>query len=256
MTKKLKRYALKIAYDGTNFMGWQKQKQQRTVQYALEKALTDFSGTKTIVTGSGRTDAGVHALGQFAHFDYSGSASPLQMLKGLRRFLPDDIQIVNIYHATADFHARYDAFQRCYEYRIAKKETPFNRLYMGSFPRKRLDVSIMQAATKYFLGEHDFSSFSKDNPAVPDHVCDIKESYLVEHEDFYVYHISATRFLHNMVRRIVGSLVNISHMNLEPTIVLDWLAQQDPKQTVIYPAPPQGLYLVSVLYPVGKIILD
>lgn len=256
MDKIVKRYAIKIAYDGTNFMGWQKQKQQRTVQLALEKALLDFSGVKTSVTGSGRTDSGVHALGQFAHFDYQGTATPAQMQRGLRRFLPDDIQIVKIYHASPDFHARYDAYERCYEYFISKKETPFNRLYMGSFSRKKLNFDAMQEAAKYFLGTHDFSSFSKDNPAVPDHVCEIKQSFFKEYDECYVYHINATRFLHNMVRRIVGSIVNISHLDLEPTIIFDWFEQKNPKQTIIYPAPPQGLYLVNVLYPESKLKVD
>jgi tRNA pseudouridine38-40 synthase len=246
---------MKLAYDGTKFYGWQVQHQERTVQLVMEQALAEFCGKKTSVTGSGRTDAGVHALGQYAHFNYKGNASPEQIRRGLKRYLPGDIQIIKIYKTTPDFHARYDAYERCYQYFIAKAETPFNRFYQGSFPRKKIYLDLMQAAVPYFLGEHDYSSFSKMNPAVPDHVCSVYQSEITEHEEYYIYTIRANRFLHNMVRRIVGSIVNISHMELDPTIVLDWLNEKQPRQTIIFPAPPQGLYLLDVLYPENKIIL-
>lgn len=246
---------MKIAYDGTNYFGWQVQHQQRTVQHTIENALTEFCGKKTAITGSGRTDAGVHAWGQYAHFNYKGNANPEQIRKGLRRFLPDDIKVLKIYRTTPDFHARYDAYERIYQYHIAKEETPFNRLYMGSFPRKKIDIEAMQVAAQYFLGEHDFSSFSKMNPAVPDHVCSIYQSDFEIHEDYYAYTIRANRFLHNMVRRIVGSLINISHLQLDPAIINKWLEEKQSRQTIIFPAPPQGLYLVDVLYPKDKLLI-
>lgn len=250
----MKRYVMKLAYDGTAFLGWQVQQQQRTVQYVLEQALTEYFGRKTSVTGSGRTDTGVHALGQHAHFDYKGNAHPEQLVKGLLKYLPADIQILKITPVTSDFHARYDAMERCYEYLIARQETPFNRLYMGAFTRKKVRIELLQQAAPYFLGEHDFSSFSKDNPAVPDHVCEIKESCFETHEDYYLYRIRATRFLHNMVRRMVGALVNISHLELDPEIILKWLEEKQARQTMIFPAPPQGLYLKDVVYPPEKFI--
>jgi tRNA pseudouridine38-40 synthase len=243
---------MKLAYDGTGFLGWQVQKQQRTVQYVLEQALTEYFGRKTIVTGSGRTDTGVHAWGQHAHFDYRGNAQPEQLMKGMRKYLPDDIQVLMIRQVSPDFHARYDAMERCYEYLIAKQETPFNRLYMGSFARKKVRIELMQKAAPFFIGKHDFSSFSKENPAVPDHVCEVRESCFEIHEDYYLYRIRATRFLHNMVRRIVGALVNISHMELEPELILQWLEEKQARQTLIFPAPPQGLYLKDVVYPPEK----
>jgi tRNA pseudouridine38-40 synthase len=244
---------MKLAYDGTNFLGWQVQKQQRTVQYVVEQALSEFSGRRTVLTGSGRTDAGVHATGQHAHFNYQGSANPEQIRKGLKRYLPDDIQVVNIVPVCSDFHARYDAMERCYRYIIAIRETPFNRLYQGSFPRKQIKVELMQKAAPYFLGQHDFSSFSKDNPNVPDHVCHIRHSDFEIREDCCIFTIRADRFLHNMVRRIVGALVNIGHLNLDPAIILTWLEQKQSRQTIIFPAPPNGLYLHDVIYPPDKI---
>ena len=245
---------MKISYDGSNYFGWQVQHHQKTIQHTIETALQEFCGIKTHLTGSGRTDTGVHALGQYAHFDYQGSASPEQMRKGLRRFLPDDIKILQIQQTSPDFHARYDAYERCYHYLIAKDPTPFNRLYQASFPRKKFAIEEMQNAAKYFLGEHDFSSFSKENPAVPDHICSVCQSEFELHDSYYIYKIRANRFLHNMVRRIVGSLINISHLHLNPQIINQWLDEKQPRQTIIFPAPPQGLYLVDVLYPKDKII--
>lgn len=247
------RFVMKLSYDGTCFLGWQTQKQNRTVQLVVEKALTEFCGHKTKVTGSGRTDTGVHALGQHCHFDYNGNAAPDQIRRGLRRFLPDDVQIISIAKTAPDFHARYDAYERCYQYIISTRETPFNRLYQGSFTRKKLRIDIMQQAASYFLGTHDFTSFSKDNPAVPDHVCTVNVSEFEINDDRYVYTIRADRFLHNMVRRIVGAIVNIGHLQLDPSIVTTWLEQKQARQTIIYPAPPQGLYLVDVSYPPEKI---
>ncbi len=247
------RYVMKIAYDGTNYFGWQVQHHQITIQRTIENALSEFCGKKTSLTASGRTDTGVHARGQYAHFNYKGSADPEQIRKGIRRYLPDDIKIIKIYQTTPDFHARYDAYERCYQYLIAKEETPFNRLYQGSFPRKKINLEAMQTAARYFLGEHDFSSFSKLNPAVPDHVCSIYQSDFEAQADYYIYTIRANRFLHNMVRRIVGSLVNISHLELDPAIINQWLEEKQARQTIIFPAPPQGLYLVDVFYPKDKL---
>jgi tRNA pseudouridine38-40 synthase len=204
------RFLMKLAYDGNRFHGWQTQPHKRTVQRSLRYALTRFAHKKIDVTGSGRTDTGVHAKGQYAHFDYEGNARGEQIRKGLRKYLPDDINVLSIIPVNPDFHARYDAFQRHYEYLIAKEETPFNRQYMGWFPRKQLLLEALQASARYFIGEYDFSSFSKPNPAVPDHVCQVTESFVTEYDDHYVYTVKATRFLHNMVRRMVGAMVNIT----------------------------------------------
>lgn len=250
------RFLIKLSYDGTGFYGWQIQKQNRTVQYVMQKALFEYCGERIKVTGSGRTDTGVHALGQYAHFDYHGNANPEQIRKGLRRYLPEDIQILNVFDVGSAFHARYDAYERCYKYIITKNPTPFNRLYQASFPRKKIRIELMQEASGFFIGKHDFTSFSKDNPAIPDHVCTITESAFEINKDSYIYTIRADRFLHNMVRRIVGFMVNISHMELEPDTVINILKQKQAKQTLIFPAPPQGLYLAEVLYPSDKLKLD
>jgi tRNA pseudouridine38-40 synthase len=248
------RFLMKLSYDGTNFLGWQVQKQNRTVQLILDNALSEFCGYRVKATGSGRTDTGVHALGQHAHFDYNGNATPEQIKRGLRRHLPDDVQILSIHHTTTDFHARYDAYERHYQYIISLIPTPFNRLYTGSFPRKKLRPDYMSEVSRYFTGEHDFTSFSKDNPAVPDHVCTVKESRLEIAEDTLIFTIVADRFLHNMVRRIVGAMVSVGHHQLEPSIILKWLDEKQSRQTMIFPAPPQGLYLMDVKYPENKII--
>lgn len=240
---------MKLSYDGTRFHGWQTQPHKRTVQKSVSYALTRFAHKRTIVTGSGRTDTGVHAMGQCAHFDYEGNATGDQIRKGLRKYLPDDVKILSITAVAPEFHARYDACLRHYEYLIAKDETPFNRQYMGYFPRKKVNFAVLQECAPCFLGEHNFSSFSKPNPAVPNHICDVIDSSITEYESHFVYTVKATRFLHNMVRRMVGAMINISHLGLSPETIYTWIAQQNPRQTIIFPAPPQGLYLMGVKYP-------
>lgn len=244
---------MKLCYDGTKYMGWQIQRHPNTVQARLQKALYDFSGTKTNVVGSGRTDTGVHALAQYAHFDYNGTANPEQMRKGLRKYLPDDIQIIKIQSVSNEFHARYDACERHYRYIISKNHNPFNRFYQGNFHKLTLNQDILFKIAPYFLGKHDFSTFCRLNPSVQDRVCNVVYSEFQETDDSYLYDIKANRFLHNMVRRIVGAMVSISHHKLDPEIVSYWLNQKQPKQTLIFPAPPQGLYLVDVRYPCEKI---
>ncbi len=250
----MQRYLIKLSYDGTNFSGWQKQLHKRTVQEELEKALTLFAKTAVKVTGSGRTDTGVHALGQSAHVDYSGSANADQLLKGLSRLLPPDIALLRIFPVGPDFHARYDAFERHYLYKIAKAKSPFMRFYYGYFPHKHIHPDKIRQSLPYFLGKHDFSSFCKHNPDIPDRICEVKEILFTGHEEYYELSIRADRFLHNMVRRIIGALVNISHLNLEPKIISAWLKEKNPRQKIIFTAPPQGLYLADVLYPPAKII--
>ncbi len=252
----MQRFAIQIAYDGTDYFGWQVQKRLRTVQSVMEKGLSEFCGSRTRITGAGRTDTGVHALNMTAHFDYKGSAHPEQIRKGLRRFLPPDIQIIRVIPVTSDFHARYDAMERHYKYHIALEETPFNRLYTGYFPRKRIRSELIRTAASYFLGPHDFSSFSRENPAVPDHICEIHQSDLAVQDDCLIYSIRADRFLHHMVRRMVGAMVSISHFEMDPGIIATWLAQKQSRQTMIFPAPAQGLFLVEVIYPPDKLKPD
>lgn len=239
---------MKMMYDGSSFHGWQIQNNARTVQEVLERGLMEMSGYKIEVCGSGRTDTGVHALAQTAHFDYEGSMQAYQMVLALRNLLPDELRVYEVLPVADDFHARYDACERHYHYLLAKDKNPFTRNFRGFIPHQNIQLVRMQPATEYFLGSHDFSSFSRANPSVPNRICNVKELSITEYEDHYLFSIRADRFLHNMVRRIVGSLISVSHKNLSPDHITMWFDQACPRQNLVFTAPASGLYLVNVLY--------
>lgn len=243
------RYLIRLMYDGAGFHGWQKQSGRRSVQGDVEQALLLCSPMKTAVTGSGRTDSGVHALAQFAHFDYSGKMTPRQLLLALNSHLAEDVRITGIWPAADDFHARFQASERSYLYLLAREKTPLNRLYMGFLPRKQIHVERIARLSEILLGSHDFSSLSKDNPDVPNHVCDLSRLAVMDQVGHLSLEFSADRFLHNMVRRIVGTLVNLSHQGLDADVLKRILEERDPRQKLVITAPAQGLYLAGVSYP-------
>ncbi|MDO9577127.1 MAG: tRNA pseudouridine(38-40) synthase TruA [Candidatus Cloacimonadales bacterium] len=245
----MKRFFMKLAYDGTGFQGWQNQKKGRTVQQDIENILSEIAKTKIAVTGAGRTDAGVHALAQCVHFDFMIEMSANQILKAIQAKLPPDIQIVEVKKAVPDFSARYDAYQRTYEYIITKTPTPFNRHYKTYFKRKYLRPEIINACLPYFIGEHDFTSFSKFNPQIKSPICTVIDfSFRETTEDLYL-EITANRFLHNMVRRIIGTVVNISHKNENPAVIKELIAACTTQNKLISTAPANGLYLKEIFYP-------
>ncbi len=243
------RFLMQVAYDGTNYFGWQVQVNKPSVQAEVEKALSHFTKERAVVTCAGRTDTGVHALAQAAHFDYQGSMSAEQLVLAFRTVLPDDVRVLKVVPVEPDFHARYDAYERTYRYLLAKDKSPFNRNYMGFITKKNLYLERMQAAAPLFLGSHDFSSFGKPNPNIPNRVCEILRLDVVDRTDHYEFTITSDRFLHNMIRRIVGALVNVSHLNLDPGMISYWLEEANPIQRLIFTAPPQGLYFIEVKYP-------
>lgn len=168
------RYLIKLCYDGTKFWGWQKQANGRTVQSVLESAVEQFAGVPTSVIAAGRTDAGVHATAQYAHFDYCGNMLPRQILLAFRRWLPSDVKVLNITPVDQNLSARYQACERSYKYILAKELTPFNRLYTGFIPHLKLSLQPMLDASKLFIGQRDFSSFGRLNPEVPNHICHVQ----------------------------------------------------------------------------------
>jgi len=244
-----RRIALKIAYDGSPYCGWQVQPHCKSIQSTIEKALYRMTDEIIGITCAGRTDSGVHATGQYAHFDYDGRMTPYQMTKALNRLLDYDIRIVGAWDVPPDFHARYKAYERQYSYLLAKEIIPFQRLYMGYLINQRLELSRMQELATVLLGSHDFSSFAVANPEIPNRICDLKELSITETESHYVFCLRADRFLHNMVRRIVGSLANLCTKSLDKDTLSRILTEADPKQTMVVPAPAAGLYLTNVLYP-------
>ena len=243
----MKRYVINLSYDGTFFRGWQIQNEGRTVQDTLEKALTKIAKINIKVAGSGRTDAGVHALNQFAHFDFPINMSPLQVKFALRSALPHDIRIKNVFHAEDNFNARYDALAREYLYVIGTKRTPFNRFYKSFLPKMKL--GDLHPYLDIFKGKHDFSAFSKKNPDLDNYFCTITDFDIKTDGNNYIFRIRANRFLHNMVRRIIGTILEAQTKDIEP-LQLKKLLENDltAKRNLIFTAPPQGLYLANVIY--------
>ena len=251
----MKRYLLRISYDGNAFSGWQSQKEDRTVQQVIENALSEIAKKSVKITCAGRTDAGVHALRQYAHFDFNQDMTAEQIKFALQAKLPTDISIQKVFTVIQDFNARYDASSRTYKYLLTKQRTPFNRYYKSFLPKKNIRKKIVRNCLPFFLGKHDFTSFSKHNPDLNNCFCEIIQLNFKDTGNEYIFTISANRFLHNMVRRIVGTVINISHFELKPEIIRDLIAEKDQNNKLIETVPPQGLYLEEVQYPQKKIIL-
>ncbi len=250
MTKTLTRngrlFKLVIEYDGSNFAGWQVQPNQRTVQGEIEKALKILTQKEIRITGSGRTDAGVHALGQVASFQINSSLSLNQMKKGLNGLLPEDILIIDINELTEPFDARRNAVSRTYRYIIAKKSRAINRQYVW-IPRIKFSVESMQEASQYLVGEHDFTSFCKTNGQTDDFISCVSDVNWKTVDDEIHFEITANRFFHHMVRIIVGTLVEVGRGKISPDMFQKILESKD--RTCAGPtAPPQGLFLDHVEY--------
>lgn len=245
----MRRIVLKLCYDGSGFSGWQIQNHARTVQSELEKALRQMAGETLKTVCSGRTDAGVHALCQYVHFDYAGRMEAGRMIKALNRLLSPEIRILDAMDVPLEFSARYQAFQRSYKYLLAKEMIPFQRLYKGFMLNQRLDLDKLLELAAPLAGKHDWSSFAQPNPEIPNRICELEPIRISETAEHFCFMITADRFLHNMVRRIVGTLATACTKDLAPQSLITILAEADPKQTLVVPAPASGLYLVDVRYP-------
>ncbi|MCD4651290.1 MAG: tRNA pseudouridine(38-40) synthase TruA [Candidatus Cloacimonetes bacterium] len=246
------RIAACLAYDGTAFAGWQIQNNERTVQQTIENALEKICKQPVPVTASGRTDSGVHALRQYMHLDFTLQMTQEQIHKALQSKLPDDIRIIEVWQPAPDFHARFDAISRTYHFYIANQRTPFNRHYRSVFTRKTIHPERIQSLLHNFTGEHDFSAFCRPNPDLKHYRCNVSNLTFEEIEDGYRLIITANRFLHNMVRRIVGCLVEITHKNLNEALIPELLLSKSHRQKLTPTAPPQGLFLYDVEYPQNK----
>ena len=245
----MKNFLAKISYDGTDFKGWQIQKEGRTIQQVLEDALSKIAKEEIKTTSAGRTDAGVHAIGQYANFHFPIQMTAKQIQLALRTKLPYDILVTKVMEVPNDFNARYDATSRTYRYILAKELTPFNRKYKSSIPKVKIEAEIIMKCLKYFIGKHDFTSFAKFNPELNNYYCNILKFEFEKTNDDYRFVIQANRFLHNMVRRIVGTIINISNTNTNPNIITNLIVAKTPENKLITTAPPNGLYLIDVGYP-------
>ncbi len=237
-----------IEYDGSQFSGWQIQNGQKTVQETMERALETVLHTRPDVVGSGRTDSGVHARGQVAHFRAETPLDTYRLLRSLNGLLPDTIAVKTLDRAEDSFHARYDARLRRYRYYIGTR--PFalernRRVLVLPEP----DFDVMNTAAGYLLGRHDFSAFCRTRSETINRVCDIRRAcWAMEHEPSeWVFEISADRFLHGMVRAVVGTLLDVGHGKRHPDNIPVILASGDRRRAGAA-APARGLVLEEVTY--------
>jgi tRNA pseudouridine38-40 synthase len=239
---------LTIEYDGTNYYGWQVQAKGETVQAVLERALSTFFGKPIRLTGSGRTDAGVHALGQVANFFCDQEPDPHRLQRGLNALTPDDITIKAVQIVPDSFDARRDGRSRVYEYRILNRPSPspFYLKYAWHV-HDALAVKAMQEAIRCLEGEHDFSSYRAAGCDAAHAVRTVYRVSLDERDELLVFTIEATAFLRHMVRNIVGTLVEVGRGVRIPQSFSELLESRD--RTKAGPtAPAHGLFLIEVNY--------
>lgn len=242
-------FKLTIEYDGTGYHGWQRQKNQKTLQGEIEKALATMVRQPVKLIGSGRTDAGVHALGQVASFSSPVSIPAEAYHKGLNSLLPDDIVIHECTPAPPDFHARYDAIGKRYHYRLLNREIPsaLERRYVWHI-RKPLDRQAMRRAARHLIGEHDFKAFEGAGSPRAHTVRHMVHADVVEIKpDLLVFEIKGSGFLRFMVRNIVSTLVNVGLDKMSPDGFREVLLSRN-RSKAGATAPPQGLFLMSVTY--------
>ena len=241
----MKKFLLHFCYDGTDFHGWQNQKDEISIQFAMEKCLTKIFKVETRLTASGRTDKGVHAYNQYAHFSALTRMSPENIIKALNGLLPKSIYIKNCKVVDANFHARFSAKSRTYLYKINKSYNPFERNYTAFFPKKIIKTEKIKKASNYLIGTYDFDVFAHDTSHLSNCLCTITSAKWEENDKEFQFFITANRFLHNMVRRIVGTLLKISHYDLPDNYIQQILEKQD-YSMLGDTAPPEGLYLYNI----------
>lgn len=240
------RYFIEFSYSGKNYFGYQIQPNQISVQEVLEKALSTILREEIKTTGAGRTDTGVHAKKIFAHFD-TESIIGNNLVYQLNSFLPADIAINRIFEVKADFHARFDATFRTYEYYIALSKNPF--IQDSSWPmwKRELDINRMNQACEILFEYEDFTSFSKLHTDNKTNNCKIFKAFWEQNGSELKFTVSADRFLRNMVRAIVGTMVEIGNGKLEPNDLRKIIEDKN-RNSAGTSAPPQGLFLVDVGY--------
>jgi len=239
------RYKLTVSYDGTNYHGFQSQINGNSIEAELNKALTKLIHKPVKVVGSGRTDKGVHAKGQVVHFDSPLNIPAYNYLSAINSFLPNDIKAVEIEKVDKDFHARHSAVKKTYQYVIGREYNLFNRNH-EAYIKYPLDIDLMNQATKKFIGTHDFKGFSgyvKDKPTIKE----IYEATLEVKEDQIYLTFTGNGFLKYMVRRMVGTIIEIGLKRIALDVIDEIFSTQN-SSLCGKTASPEGLYLIKVYY--------
>jgi tRNA pseudouridine38-40 synthase len=243
----LARFKLYIEYEGTRYSGWQMQTNVRTVQgKLLEAAEKVFKNGNVDIQGSGRTDAGVHALCQVAHLEARSVLAPEIIRIKLNDELPSDINVLEVEKANPKFHARYDAVRRSYLYQISKRRTAFGKNYVW-WIKDKLDFNKMQSSVKVFIGMHDFASFSEEDQEEKSTKVLIEDIQMKEDRELILIRIVGSHFLWKMVRRMIGVLVEIGRGKLSERDFIGFL-QSKSNTPAKFTAPPSGLFLEQVIY--------
>lgn len=235
-----------LEYDGTNFYGWQVQPGMRTVQGILEKAIEKLFNKKIKTVGAGRTDTGVHAIGQVANFFINKRYELETIKKALNTYLPQDIFIKNIEKADTNFHSRFNAKMRTYIYKISKQFSVFTRYYSW-YHKHPLNIQAMNDCCKLLLGKKDLTSFSVTKSKKDNMLMNIKKCIFTEKKNEVIFTIKADRFLHKSVRTIVGTLILVGEEKLSASDFKDIITAKD-RRKAGKTAPPYGLYLKEVKY--------
>ncbi len=241
-----KRVLLVVSYDGTNYSGWALQKStHNTIEEMLNRAIHGLTGEEVQVIGASRTDAGVHAYGNVAVFDTASTIPGDRFSYALNHILPEDIRVVESREVDGDFHPRHCECEKTYEYRVlnTKTQIPVKRLYTYHFSMP-LDTEVMQKAADYLVGEHDFTSFCNVESQALTHIRTVKDIAVRREGDEVIITVTGNGFLYNMVRIIVGTLLQIGRGKGRPEDVKGMLEAKD-RSKAGPTAPPQGLYLVE-----------
>ena len=245
----MQRYKIIIEYDGSSYVGWQKQDNGISIQESLEESIKSLTSENVQVFGAGRTDAGVHALGQVAHFDLKKKCTTREIQEGLNQYLkPRLIAIIDAKVVSKDFHARFSAKKRIYSYTIVNRRSPLtidkNKAWIIY---KKLDMKLISSAAKFFIGKNDLTSFRAVSCQARSPIKTIDDINITREDDKILFKVTAKSFLQSQVRIMVGTLANVGEGKIRPKEILSIIEAKD-RSKAGPTAPPEGLFLKEIIY--------